>query len=212
MSCSISGRMSTSPTYSLTPIVRRSRIDPGGVVEIELYIAGHGPVEASKLQVFHVQDDLIDRDSPGEFVRSVDSKSSISGKRILIRGEDARDEFEIDSWNTVIMLQDWFFENIPRKSDGEPLPASDIGVKLSEGVHDDHPPLLLRLRVSPAAEPGTYTLPMVFTYVSDGHVEQDSETVSIRVTNWVDRYRTELEILGVLGVVATVLTVLIMAL
>lgn len=203
--------MQLNSEYSLTPIIRRSRIDPGDVVEIELYIVGHGSVDTGKLQVFHLQNDLIDPDAPGEFVRWVDSKSSISGNQILIRGEDAREEFSIDNWNTVILLQDWFFENIPNDSENDSEPQADLGIKLSEGIHENHPPLLLRLRVSLDAKPGNYELPMVFTYISEDDVKQDSETISIHVNSWVDRYRTELEIIGVVGVVATILTVLIMA-
>lgn len=199
-----------SASYQVIPIVRRSKIEPGETVEIEIFITGSGDVESAKLQALHTQEDLIDEDEPGEMVYSVDFKRGDDGCPELVMGEDALKSRDIDNWGTMAFVTEAIFYTPSEtdSSDSVDMNGDDFEFQpiVGEAAHGGNPPLLLRLKTKGDARPGDYQIPFILTYGEEDAPLQSKATVDIHVQSWVERHRKVLEILAIAGTMAIVIT------
>jgi len=176
---------------------RTPKISPRDTIEIDLYWSGAGIPDENRLYL-NYNPTIINQNNPGSvraYVRMAEDHTT--GEVQPVSGEVHKQSKNIDIPGTVVGLVETVFHPDPR------IDTDDFArPRVSEGFHDEHAPVEIRLNTSDCP-PGDYIISIIFTYRSDDLTKQNRQDVNIHVENWTERNRRLLEIIGIIGVVAT---------
>ncbi|WP_049924357.1 hypothetical protein [Halopiger djelfimassiliensis] len=155
-------------TTELDVFLRQSRIDPGDHLEMGIFVSGVRDIEEVSLSLFYDHDDVIDLDDPGVVRRNTgtgtDTDDDTDGEA------DRAAESELSAFRRGKTVE----EHAMRR---EPL----------EGNHRAAAAYILELNTRARAPPGTYRLPVVFTYQSERGIKQVKRVPTVRLNNWRER-------------------------
>ncbi|WP_254525667.1 hypothetical protein [Natrinema caseinilyticum] len=177
------------PNYNIVPTRNQLAVNPGDVIEIGVYLSGHGSVEHNNLQ-FYSSPRLLNEDHPIQvrLNRQPDAATEDSGQAESQSGDDTQ-KYEFGTPGGSIVLPPSSFQ--PAEGVNERYP-------LIQRASDQVPSITLELHVDDAASPGDYLLQLDFTYGSKGANFQSSQSVDIHVNSLVERYEQQLWLLGIL--------------
>jgi hypothetical protein len=186
--------------YSIIPRLRTPAVDPGGQIEIEVYLVGYGTPKQNKLYVGYSSPYVISEENSGEFVFSIKvSKDKVTGEVIQpVSGKDYLDNYKCDKIGTTIVLNEGHFLPVPESSSQGGFPRV-----MSELSHDGYPPILIRLNTAKKAHAGDYDIYLSLTYGDQQQVLQDQKRVTFHVNSWWDRWKVPFTIFGIILVVPT---------
>ncbi len=180
--------MSKSPksppsVYSLISRNRTPRLNPGGAIEIEIYLSGYGVPDKNKLVVQLSSPYIIDEDSPGKatLYKRHSTKRPI-GNNIPLETL----EFNISNIGVTMRLDTIYFAEV-----AQTVPECGLKNVYGEGVwgSERKPPIYLQINTSKKARPGNYEIALVFTYKTGTDSRQDCKAVPVHITSWIERYQ-----------------------
>lgn len=160
--------------YSVITVLRRSQIDPGDPIELRIYLTGSGMPGRNKLHMNHDLEEVVDAENPGKlfFNLGISSDSGEVGKI------DPPAEQSLDPRGGTTYIPPPIF------AQGETPVEHALQWKLLEGTREGDPFLIASLNTISDATPGDYTLPVIFTYESDGTPTQSRSESELHVNNW----------------------------
>jgi len=137
--------------YTLNVINRTPVIDPGDILEIELYLKGFGLPEKNKLSVMWSSSYVIEKENPGYWIYT--PKGFDLSTMTTIKGVSEQDlrTFGDASHGLQIKLHAGFFTH-PREAVS--VRPWELHTLRSEVTVDDNPPMLFKLNTSKNARPG----------------------------------------------------------
>lgn len=205
------------PSYSLVPLLKRSRINKGDNINIELYIVGDGSVEKGQIFIYH-SDAILSSGASGKIQSNM---APISGEELdspddILCGEEAKDS---DYTTESTFIQRYTHCPIP----GEIITSSKRGSGLSndsnlqfeigytEAPEEMNPPFEYTLETTSSVDAGEYKIHAGLLYETPkGDVRQDTHELTVNVRNKLEKYSGIVFVIKVialgLGVLSVVLT------
>jgi hypothetical protein len=201
-------------SYVVTPRVTTPIIDAGETAEIEIYIAGYGPIERNKLSITFYSKGLGDSENPGTILPSIGlATKRDTGESFVISGKPYVDYFlkeqgerKVDQYGVSVTINPGYFQDTTGTNRLDKFGFPTIH---SEKLADGFPPLLLKLNTSRRAERGDYDVDITFTYSDGTDLATDHKRVTIHVTDWNEKHGRTLGIIGLAGTFATIIGLLI---
>lgn len=190
------------PAYRIIPIVKTPRIDPGDSFELDLYFSGYGKIEHQKMVVLFPYPEILNDEQPGVMRIGIGGHIDWANNavRALVTGDKIKeqDDFErdhqLDQSGMTLNLPGAFFADDLREARQQEMDIGTYPRIYSEQSFDGLPPLRIKLNTKPDAESGDYTIPVTFTFGTDGYIYQSSEDVTLHINNnreqlepWVTR-------------------------
>lgn len=185
--------------YTIIPNVRKSSINPGDTIEIEVYFSGYGKIEKNKFFVSHSHPNLILKENPGELEYCIKAAIDPKTNEIVqpVAGKKYLESWKLDAVGTYVVLNKGYFEVKPNKESIE----EGFPQIMPEGSYDKLPPVLIKLNTAKDGHQGDYNITLGLTYGDDQDVCQDRRDVKIHVNSRVERHKTPIGIIGVMGVI-----------
>ncbi|MEY7849188.1 hypothetical protein AB7C87_08315 [Natrarchaeobius sp. A-rgal3] len=153
----------------LDVLLRDDRIAPGETIDLGIFVSGTGTVRENELNVFYDGTDLLDLEDPGVVRRSLAASSSTPAVA------ETADGGESELWPGSV-------------GDGTREATGALEWKPLGGNGRDEPVYLLEINTRAGASPGTYPLPVVFTYRSESGIRQVERVPTVRVAGWRERW------------------------
>ena len=166
------------PQYSLITVAKETHVDPGDIVEIDVYLCGYGEMRNNKLQIYYPSPALVDESSPGKIKHSMDIKrgeSEIIGERILHTNTED-DHSDLKEYGGTIIPNLEFFRPIRDMDEAHPLLASEV-------TFDSQPFLTFEINTDEDAYPGDYTIHFLYTYGDNEMITQTHNSLDIHLNN-----------------------------
>lgn len=208
--------MTESASYSLIPVVKEPRINPGDEIDIDLYVIGAGNVQSAQLSIVHSHTDL-----PSLSSGTVQShlaplkESEYEAEEGVLTGEKAGESAYVTEKTYIrngchFPIPSEFFNRFEPFPDQEfPVP---FGIKYTEITHDQKPPLNYSLPTESSTRPGKYTLHFALTYQTDcGVVHQDTHKVTVELRNFFERHNKGIAIARYVAAFVALLSLLVTA-
>lgn len=185
--------------YSLVPVVKEPRINPGGDIEIDIYISGGGEVEAAQLFILHSRPTQ-DFDSLAEVksnLAPLDEQEFNRGQQVLT-GTDADDSDYILERKglrngTHVPIPPQLFE--PSGFMAGNGPNFPFGIRYTERPYEDEndemklPPFEYTLPTTKHTDPGDYAIHTILTYETpNGDIYQDKNQSTVTVKNSLQKH------------------------
>lgn len=181
--------------YTIIPVARRTHINPGDELIIDLYITGYGLPKLNKLSIsFSAQEVLSDSGKSYLSIYHYDNYGNSGDFR-------TREEI-IETSHTTVKLPTSFFVYNPE--------AGNVYTSLmSEIIHskdnEQIGPIHIHLNTNKNIPPGTHKIYTTFTYDINDQTYQDESSLNIHVNSWTERNRRELRISAIILSVILVL-------
>lgn len=180
---------SVEPIYSIVARARSHRIKGGDDIAIDIHLTGIGIPDANKFIFLWSSPNVIDSSKGGDctYCTSVfDGK--IEGKDVTfpLAGEDFSKHLKLDATGTMLHLHKGYFLPWPMF----PLPKGvqpDLPIIVAERDSKSRCPISISLKTLRTADPGDYTVDLVFTYKHHNIAKQASARVDFHITSWWDR-------------------------
>jgi hypothetical protein len=197
-------------SYEVAPRIKDPDIDPGDVIDIDVFFTGYGEIQAAKL-FFAPPSGLIDTDQSYSKHSLGAVPNAKPGERIFAFGQ-AHEKF--DEGTTALL-----FRGLQHKSWTEETNFFDDGVELSS--REDLPSALLatervllsapvhfHLQTRSKAASGVHTLHFFFTYFDGNRWRSSVQGVDVRISNWFERHTTALTVTGLILAILGLVSVL----
>jgi len=180
----------SSAIYSIVTRNRTPRINPGGKVEIEIFLSGHGVPDKNKLYIQWSSPYIIDKRDPGNAIfclGSIDDKTGKASKAL-------DPPWPIRKTGIIISLNKLVFKEMPSLVRVKDKEAIETGLRpvISEYAWNERterfdPPILLTVNIAEDAPSGDYDISFTFTYGSEQNLSQDYKSVPFHITSWWER-------------------------
>ncbi|MGB5926365.1 MAG: hypothetical protein WBH01_09815 [Dehalococcoidia bacterium] len=199
------------PIYSIVARARSHRIKGGDDIVIDIHLTGTGIPDGNKLICLWSSPNVIDSSKEGDCVGCAGVYyEKIDGRDIsfpIISGE----LFRVKLHENGVMLN---------LNNGNFLPApvppppqrtqSDLPINVAETQTDGRYPISISLRTLSTAQPGYYSVDLVFTYKYGSIVKQAYDKVEFQITSRWDRNQGWIITAGsVIAFILLVLTVVL---
>jgi len=179
-----------SAIYSIVTRNRSPRVNPGGKVEIEIFLSGHGVPDKNKLNIQWSSPYIINKKDPGNVILclgSIDDKTGKPSKTLELPRP-------IDKIGMIISLNKLVFKEMPslaRKGDKEAI-ETELRPVVSEYAWNEttggfDPPILLKVNIAEDVPQGDYDISFTFTYGNEQNLSQDHKSVQFHITSWWER-------------------------
>ena len=200
-------------------------MNPGEIVEIEIFLTGHGEIpNLRKLGIAHSSPYLYEEDNEGKIgvlewcikVALDERNGEVVGvflgdyegdvrERGVGKHIRAREEYRIAPSGVMVELNPGYFlsNREATRLSGGTVDEHDYRL-LSEMMHDNHPPMLLRVNTSKNSRPGDHDIYLTLIYGDDdSELKMDQKAVRFHVNSWVERHSKALQwIIVLLGLLA----------
>jgi hypothetical protein len=181
--------------FTITPIVRKPRINKGESLEVEVFVSGHGnSVIDNKLQVTYSSPKVykIDKNNHVGYLETCIRKAvdTDTGKIVgVITGKKARHKYNLDATGTSVILNEITFWSLNDVNQLNKLPLDPlIKVRVGEMTHDRYPPVLIKLNTNENAPHGDHIIYLTL-YYSDGiSVKMDQKTVTFHINTTPEQH------------------------
>jgi len=198
------------PIYSIVARARSHRIRGGDDIKIDIHLTGVGIPDANKFIFLWSSPNVIDPSKEGDCVwcTKVFNKK-IGGKDMSFPLTDEESyHLKLDATGTMLNLHKGFFlpwPILPPPKGTQP----DLPIIVAERDSEGRPPISVSLRTLRPAQPGDYTVDLVFTYRHHNIVKQASEKVEFHITSRWDRNQSWIITAGsLIAFILLVLTVI----
>jgi len=176
--------------YSIVTRNRNPRVHPGGKIEVEVFLSGHGVPEKNKLFVQMSSPYILNQNNVGVVISSIGCASNnVTGELRPVSGGQHVQTRELTPTTLIAILNKGYFLEIPVEVAGKPSNDWEIGRVMSEYLWDGHPPLLLSINTAKEAPPGDYEITFTFTYGNSQNLLQDYKAVQFHITSWWERHQ-----------------------
>ena len=168
--------------YTIIPRSRKTDINPGEKLEIELFLSGYGHPKKNKLHIQWSSPYVVDQDKVGNIVLyRIGEPEIVDGKVNVLRMES-----EVPSVGATLRLDRLYFlqagGQVPEC--GLPNVAAE-GIWAGEGIGEPAIPIFVSLNTVKDARPRDYSIAFTFTYGDMGDLRQEHEVVPFHVrTKW----------------------------
>jgi len=199
------------PNYSVVARARSHRIKGGDDITIDIHLTGIGIPDANKFIFLWSSPNVIDSSKEGDCVWCTRVLEKIGDKDMAfpLAGEAYLEHLKLDATGTMLHLHKGFFlpwPMLPPPKGTQP----DLPIIVAERDSQGHCPISISLKTLKTAEPGDYTVDLVFTYKHQNIVKQASDKVDFHITSWWDRNQSWIITAGsVIAFILLVLTVII---
>lgn len=177
--------------YRLVPIVRTPQINPGGTGRLDIFFSGVGKPERNKLVISISNPELIEEEDPGQIFGALGWGKTAGGKQVPLVTHGPKEEatYPIDPTGTTHVLNQGYFADV-EEYNPERVESSERGYssKLSEWNHGELAPLTIEFNFSEDAEPGDYSIYLVFTYGDEEETKIDQKEASFHINNLREQY------------------------
>ena len=147
-----------NPNYTIIPVNKTPKIDPGDTIAIDLFLSGGGVPEKSIIYV-NYNNSLVNSNDTGEIRAFVsEGRNTETGQKVPLTGEEQKNASPIKLPATKVDLPDTMFYPEPP---GEP--GNITHPLASESGHESHSPIEIRMNTSECS-PGDYYVTVVFNY------------------------------------------------
>lgn len=174
--------------YSIVTRNRTPWINPGGKVEIEVFLSGHGMPEKNKLFIGWSSPYIIDEKDAGVVTSCIGfAVDKVTGKTQPVAGKPHLRTHKITPDNIIIILNKGYFSEMPLQPEDKEASESEIPRAMSEYTWDNEPPILLSINTTKDAPPGDYNITFAFTYGNEQSLLQDYQAVQFHITSRWER-------------------------
>jgi hypothetical protein len=183
----------TGAIYSIVSRNRTPRINPGGKVEIEIFLSGYGMPENNKLYIQWSSPYIINRKDVGILTSCIAFiEDRTTGKTQPAAGNKFADSpdnppLRLLPTGATIILNRGYFSDDPVFSKDKGASKSKLVPIMAESSWDDLPPLYLKLNTAKDAPSGDYDISFIFTYGDSQNLLQDYKLVQFHITSWWER-------------------------
>ncbi|WP_157969474.1 hypothetical protein [Haloplanus rubicundus] len=170
----------TPPEYTIIPVPKKSNVDPGGTIEIDLYVNGYGGVSQSKLQINYPYPDLITKEErKGELNYSI-WLAEDSEPPAIYSTQTPQEEHRVGEWGATAIIEPELFSPFRDKDCAYPLLTSEV-------TFAECPFLQIKLFTSEDVDSGNYPIHYTFTYGDQDDVSQDHKETVVHINNARER-------------------------
>ena len=187
-------------SYGLAIRLHNSVVDPGGIVEVEIFFSGYGQVSSSKL-VFYPSPNLIDTSANTSYVLSglgeEEPDQATWGHQRIPVGPGG---IALDLSESGLALRNWEKATPYFDVSQSPLPTIATEQRLRE-----HAPIHLFLQIKKSANPGIHSLQFLYTYYDGKQWRNHSETLPLTLRSFYQRHEMKVWLLGALAALLAVI-------
>lgn len=198
---------SSDTSYSIIARNRTPTINPGEILEIELFLSGYGIPEKNKLHVQWSSPYVVNAKDPGYIEEWITAEPNGSKGRINIRGSSEPRRIPLNETGATIRLQRYLFAEVQTVPEYGFANVAAEGKWEVEGIPEAVPPFLFLINSDKKAQPGDYEVSFTFTYGKYQDLLQDHRLVQFHVTSRLER----LQWLLYLGVIIAFLSLVLSA-
>jgi len=203
---------SLEPAYSIIARARSHRIKGGDDIKIDIHLTGIGIPDVNKFIFLWSSTNIIDSSKEGDCAYGTSVfDGKIGGKDVTfpLAGEAFSVHLKLDATGTMLHLHKGYFlpwPMLPPPKGTQP----DLPIIVAERDSQGRCPISISLKTLKTAEPGDYTVDLVFTYKHHNIVKQASDKVDFHITSWWDRNQSWIITAGsVTAFILLILTVII---
>lgn len=177
--------------YGLAIRLTNTVINPGDLLEGELFISGYGNISLSKL-VFYPSPNLIDTNENASYILTGlgdnnDNKAKWGNERISI----SHSGVALDLSESGLSLRNWERATPYFDTDTHPLPTIATERKLAGSA-----PMHLFLKTKKDALPGVYSLQFLYTYYDSQQWQNCLYEIQFTLRNFYQRHEIKVWLLG----------------
>lgn len=174
--------------YSIATRNRTPSVKPGGKVEIEVFLSGHGMPEKNKLFIGWSSPCIIDKKDVGVVTFCIKfATDKVTGKTQAVTGKSALQTYKLMPDGIIIILNKGYFSEKPLQPEDKEFSEFGVPYVISEYMWDNEPPILLSINTAKDALPGDYNVTLTFTYGNEQNLLQDHKVVQFHITSWWER-------------------------
>lgn len=177
------------PQYTVVSRLQQSQVNPGGVIELDIYFTGAGIPDAAKLYLGWLAPDVISAKDTGTATWCIQMADiQYEGRDLMFpaTGGGYCLSHDLGPNGVTVSLNKAFFmpsrESPPPEDDETYMPQV-----VAERSHEGHHPVSVTLKTLNNARRGDYRIDIVMTYSRGNSVKQACDKVEYHVTDWWDR-------------------------
>jgi len=198
------GKHAENPgAYGLAIRLLNPVVDPGDLIEAELFISGYGNITSSKV-VFYPSPNLIDTNENISYILTglgdnKDNEAKWGNEHISI----TPDGVALDLSESGLSLRNWGKATPYFDTNSNTLPTIATELKL-----EGNAPMHLFLKTKKKALPGVYSLQFLYTYYNGQQWKNCSQEINFTLRNFYQRHEIKVWLLGAFAaLVSTVVAI-----
>ena len=172
----------------VVPIIKKSPINRGETLNVEIYFSGKGIPKDAKLHVQHPYPEIVSSPQDISVIHSI--KTNDSGE--IIAGNEAKHNVN----NRNISINGFTFGVSPAFFNPIHNKPGRIEQIYAEKKHDGLAPIKFSLEIDSDAEPGDYDIIFTLTYSDGTEIRQTSDSIEFHINNFYEEYKLALSFLS----------------